>query len=134
MRRHTGFTVLLGCLLLGGCAWQNNTPHPGAGSRILDNHGGLSHPGRRIVLRMDGTYVETKYSDVVGDASRRWGTYSFDSSQTRLSIQCDCGEHDVLNRVDYKGVHYWVQDKEMVRITNPAETLFRQVSLRSDSP
>ena len=130
--RYQGLGVLLCCALLNNCAATSDALRQKEGWLILETHGGDSQTGRRIVLWANGTYVDTKYGGVVGDQSRMWGTYSFDASQERLTIRCDCGEHEVLYRVDYKGWRYWVSEQDRIRIAVPAENQFREMSLRSE--
>jgi hypothetical protein len=125
--------VLASCGLVVGCA--HRTPPPsrsdGPASAILDNHGGFSHAGRRVALQADGSYTDTRYTDVVGDQKTERGTYAFDPDKRRLTLSPAQGKAEILCRVDCRGQQYWVRDQDTQRVADPADTWFRQISLRT---
>ena len=131
--------ALVSCGLMFDCAHRTPSSSPrtapanGSASIILDNHGGYSHAGRRIALRPDGSYADTKYTDVIGDQKVERGTYTFDQNRTRLTLSPRQGEPQTLFRVDYRGQQYWVREQDMQRITDAADAYFRQISLRAEA-
>lgn len=98
----------------------------------LDNHGGYSHAGRRVVLRVDGSYIDTRYTDAVGHELTKAGTYSLNSEKTQLVLSPYGGEAEHLHRVDYNGRRYWVHAQNRTRVTESDEDWLRQISLRVD--
>jgi hypothetical protein len=100
---------------------------------ILDNHGGYSHPGRRVDLQPDGNYTDIRYTDEVGHQRVEGRLYTFDSEKRRLTLAPTHGEVEHLFRVDYGSQQYWVPEKYRQRITDPADAWFRQISLRAET-
>lgn len=96
----------------------------------LDNHGGFSHAGRRIVLRSDGSYTDTAYTDVIGDEHTKAGHYVLTAERTQLVLSPDGDVSQELFRVDYSGQQYWVRESDRERITQPSESWLRQISVR----
>lgn len=134
--------ALVSCGLMVGCAHRaasssyGSAPTKGsAGSApvILDNHGGYSHAGRRVGLQPDGSYTDTRYTDVIGDQKAERGTYTFDQHKMRLTLSPRQGEEQTLCRVDYQGQQYWVREQDRQRVTDPADAWFRQISLRAEA-
>jgi hypothetical protein len=132
--------VLVTCGLVVGCA--HRTPQPSWGGRlasdqsasvILDNHGGYSHAGRRVALQADGSYTDTRYTDVVGDQKTQRGTYAFDPEKRRLTLSPTQGKPETLCRVDDRGQHYWVREQDMQRVADATDAWFRQTSLRAEN-
>jgi hypothetical protein len=128
--------LLLICFgLMGGCAQRDSLPLPPRDDRavaVLDNHGGYAHAGRRVALHSDGSYTDTRHTDVVGEEKADWGVYDFGSQKTRLTLSPARGPAGQLCRVDYDDQHYWVQERDRQRITESSDTWFRQISLRGD--
>jgi hypothetical protein len=112
---------------LGSC------PSDASAIVILDNHGGFSHEGRRVALQADGSYTDTRYTDVIGDQKTERGTYSFDAEKRRLTLSSSQGKTEALCRVDYGGQRYWVWEQNAQRVVDPANAWFRQVSLRAEA-
>ena len=100
----------------------------------LDNHGGISHEGRRVHLHADGSYTETRYTDALGHERRIRGTYLLNAQQTILILSPAHGEPEQLHRTDFKGQQYWVAEHNCDRVKTSAENLFRHVSLRTELP
>jgi hypothetical protein len=133
-------TSLFICGLVFGCA--HRLPHASSGgslpsdasaSVLLDNHGGFSHAGRRVALQRDGSYTDTRYTDVIGDQKTERGTYTFDPEKRRLTLSARKGKVETLRRVDYRGEHYWVQEQHTQRVADPVDAWFRQISLRAET-
>ena len=98
---------------------------------VLDNHGGVAHPGRRVVLHPDGTFIETRYTDVRGvDEKVDRGVYNLSPDKTQLRLLPSQGEEERLYRVDYRGQQYWVKAEDRQHIRDAG---LRQVSLRIDA-
>jgi hypothetical protein len=121
-------------VLAGGCVQQTTTSHPESAMLVLDNHGGYSHVGRRIVLRSDGSYIDTGYTDFVGDQQVRRGIFTLDAQKTHLTLTPSAGEMEQLYQMDYGHHLYWVRQQERGLITDPKEDWLRQISLRVDVP
>ena len=116
-----------------GCARPaTSTASHERGSLLLDNHGGYSHAGRRIVLHSDRTFSDTRYTDVVGDERAECGVYTLNDENTHLTLSPARGETEHLYRVDYSHQRYWVQEQDRSRITESGESRLRQISLRVD--
>jgi hypothetical protein len=130
--------VLVSYGLIVGCAHRTpsssdgSAPTTGSASTILDNHGGFSHAGRRLGLQPDGSYTDTRYTDIVGDQKAERGTYAFDPNKRRLTLSPRAGEPETLWRVDYRGRQYWVREQDKQRVLDPADNWFRQISLRAE--
>lgn len=124
--------ALLFCLLvIIGCTQPGKPPSTREhGVLLLDNRGGFSHPGRRIVLRADGSYTDTSYTDVVGDEQIRKGLYTLNPERTHLILSPQGGAAEELVRVDHDGQQYWVLEANRERITQPRESMLRQRSVR----
>ena len=101
---------------------------------MLDNHGGFSHAGRRVVLRSDGSYTDTGYTDVVGDERVKRGVYTLNAEKTQLTLSPARGEAEQLYQVEYGHVFYWVEEQERHQVTDPKEEWLRQISLRVGGP
>ena len=120
--------------LMVGCAHHASAPSSdGDTSIVLDNHGGYSHPGRRVALRRDGSYTDTRYTDVVGDQRVEGGLYGFDAEKRQLTLSPRRGDAEHLYRVDYHGQRTWVREQDRQRITDRADAWFRQISLRAET-
>ncbi len=120
--------------LIVSCAHRASTPSANTrGFVVLDNHGGYSHPGRRIDLRPDDNYTDIRYTDVVGQQKVDCGLYTFDAKKRRLTLAPTHGEVEHLYLVDYGSQQYWVPEKDRQRIMDPAEAWFRQISLRAET-
>jgi len=97
----------------------------------LDNFGGFSHGGRRLELMMDGRFLETSYTDVVGDRrNKSSGNYAIDQTKAALHLSHATGAVEVLFKVDYGGVEFWVKEEKRKLIQEPGEKWLRQTSLR----
>jgi hypothetical protein len=120
--------------LMIGCA-QHASPPPSRESNalVLDNHGGYSHAGRRVALRPDGSYTDTRYTDFIGDEKVQRGHYNFDAEKTRLVLSPQRGDAERLYRVDYGSRQYWVHEQKQRRIGDAGDAWFRQVSLSMDA-
>lgn len=129
MRIVQPLLYLLCCVLGVGCAYRRVTPHH-ENAVLLDNHGGISHAGRRIVLRSDGSYVDTFYTDVVGNVRAESGRYALNAEGTHLTLSPEPGAVQHLYRVDYRGQRYWVREDERARLIQSSEAWLRQISLR----
>ncbi|MCE9591447.1 MAG: hypothetical protein K8S99_13080 [Planctomycetes bacterium] len=125
MRVAQSLLCLICCALIVGCTQRSENA-----GLLLDNHGGISHSGRWIELRADGSYTDTAYTDVPGDQHSATGRYTFNADRTLLTMTPERGETEHLYRIDYRAQQYWVHDDERERITRPGETWLRQVSLR----
>jgi hypothetical protein len=102
-----------------------------AGADILfDNHGGYSHAGRRVLLRPDGSYTDTAYTDVVGNERVKTGRYIFTAERTHVILIPQKGVAEDLFRVDHEAVQYWVAAADRERIPKADELRLRQISLR----
>lgn len=133
MRFVQSIVALVCCGLIVGCVQRASTPSTQKpSSLVLDSHGGFAHPGRRVVLNTDGTFVDTRYTDVVGvDEKVERGTYSFSSNRTQLTLWPSQGQEERLYRVDHRGRQYWVNAEDRQHIGDAG---VRQVSLRVDVP
>src|SRR6185436_18671212 len=89
---HSRRVALLFCLLVVGCSHPSAAPRRGSGVLLLDNRGGFSHAGRRIVLRTDGSYTDTTYTDVIGDEHTKRGRYTLNPEKTHLILARQNGE------------------------------------------
>ncbi len=95
---------------------------------VLDNYGGFTHSGRRVVLHPDGTFTDTAYTDVRATDERvDRGTYRFSADKMQLTLVPSQGPEERLDRVDYRGQQYWIKADDRQRIRDAS---FRQVSLR----
>ncbi len=122
------------CGLMVGCAHHASAASSdGAASIVLDNHGGYSHGGRRVVLQPDGSYTDTRYTDVVGDQKVEGGFYRFDAEKRQLTLSPRRGDAEHLYRMDYHGQQYWVRKQDQQRVTGRAEAWFRKISLRAET-
>src|SRR5260221_377582 len=109
MRFIQSLLALVCCGFMVGCAHRVSAPSSGErASLVLDNHGGYSHPGRRVALHPDGSYTDTKYTDVIGDERVQRGFYHFNPEKNRFPLSPKRGEMEHLCRVDYDGPPYWV--------------------------
>jgi len=122
--------TLLICVLVVGCAQRGFPPHRDSDILLLDNRGGFSHAGRRIILRADGNYTDTAYTDVVGGEDTKRGRYILNPERTHLVLSPEEGETPDLYRVDFGGEQYWVREADRERITQPTESWLRQISVR----
>jgi hypothetical protein len=119
--------------LMIGCAQHAFPPSSHeSDALVLDNHGGYSHAGRRVALRPDGSYTDTRYTDVIGDEKVQRGHYSFDAEKTRLVLSPERGKAERLYRVNYGSRQYWVHEQNQRRIGDSGDAWFRQVSLSMD--
>lgn len=133
MRFVYSFLALVYCGLMVSCAHRAAAPSADTrGFLVLDNHGGYSHPGRRIDLQPDDNYKDIRYTDVVGHQKAECGLYTFDAEKRHLTLAPTHGEVEHLYRVDYGSQQYWVQEKDRQRIMDPADAWFRQISLRTE--
>jgi hypothetical protein len=121
------FLVIAFAVILTGCI---SRPQQESGVTRLDNRGGFSHAGRRVALRSDGSYTDTRYTDVVGNERTTAGRYTLDMERRHLTLSPERGEVQHLYRVDYSGQQYWVRADERARITQASESWLRQISLR----
>jgi hypothetical protein len=97
----------------------------------LDNFGGFAHPGRRLDLMMDGRFLETSYTDVIGDAHiSSSGTYAIHDLKTFLHLYHAAGSIEKLARIEHEGVEFWVAEEKRERLQLPSEKWLRQISLR----
>lgn len=127
--------MFLLCLMVVGCSQPSvtpptETPRRESGVLLLDNRGGFSHAGRRIVLRADGSYTDTTYTDVIGDEHTKRGVYTLNPERTHLLLSPEGSASQELFRVDYSGQQYWVRESDRERITQPSESWLRQISVR----
>ena len=136
------FLLALAAGLLAGCASPQGGPRismghdnvPPSPPRVLDNHGGYSHAGRRITLSPDGHYVETTYTDAIGQTFPKiHGRYRIDAGNVLLVLERTPGKREFLTHVDYGGQHYWVHVPERDRVSRGSESWLRQTSLRSEN-
>ena len=93
----------------------------------LNNFGGYSHPGRRVVVFADGHCADVSYTDVIGTESSRRRSCTLDPQAGRLSLD----NSEQLLRTDHEGKEYWVHEQEARRIGLPGEQRLRQTSLRN---
>src|SRR5688572_3755530 len=114
-------------IFLTGC---NSLSHQENGVTQLDNRGGISHAGRRVTLKPDGSFTDLRYTDVIGDESATTGRYTLDAEKRLLTLSPEGGEVEHLYRVDYRGQQYWVHADKRARITQSGESWLRQISLR----
>jgi hypothetical protein len=122
--------IFLVCAFAVGCAQHSIATQQEGGVTLLDNHGGYSHAGRRIALRSDGSYRDTRYTDIIGDERTTIGHYTLDAEQRHLTLTPKRGEVLHLYGVDYRGQRFWVGADERARITQASESWLRQISLR----
>ena len=123
--------TLLCCVLVFGCSQLSITQHQERTVLVLDNLGGYSYAGHRIMLRANGSYTDTTYTDVVGQEHTKTGNYVLNTEKTHLILSPLGGESQDLFRVDYGGQQYWVREADRERITQPSESGLRQVPLRA---
>lgn len=97
---------------------------------VLDNHGGFSHAGRRILLGLDGRYTDITYTDVVGGEREKLGRHIFTAHRTHLILMPDKGAAEDVFLIEHQGGFYWVHEADQKRVTEPGEFRLRQVSLR----
>jgi hypothetical protein len=130
MRFVQSMLVLAFCGLMAGCVQHSTPRRQESASVVLDNHGGFAHPGRRVVLHADGTFTQTRYTDVIGvDEKVNRGAYTFSPDKTQLTLLPSQGEEERLCRVDYRGQQYWVKAEDRQHIRDAS---LRRVSLRVD--
>ena len=121
-------------VFLAGCTSQSATNSPSEPSHredrvlLLDNSGGYSHAGRRIELLKDGKFIETRYTDVIGNQNRRSGRY--DLSEGILNLHFDDRGSQRLIRVPYGTEILWVYPNEVEKISLSERTRLRQTSLK----
>jgi len=125
--------VALGALLAGCVAQPNPQPPnrpPQREDRILllDNSGGYSHAGRRIELLENGNLIETDYTDVIGSARERKGSYILKGDELYIQLG-DRGDQRLI-RVSYGDEIYWVYPNEVEKIALAQNTRLRQTSLK----
>lgn len=84
------------------------------------------------MLYGDGSYSETRYTDMVGDETVFQGVYRFAADGAQLILSPSQGGVEVLHQVNYRGHQYWVRAEDKERIRDPSDTWFRQISLRDD--
>ena len=96
----------------------------------VDNYGGFSHLGKRILVYADNR-CEVTYTDAVGDEKTRVGKCIFDLTAGTLTLDGGKKENERLYRVSYGGKEYWVHQDEVNRIKHPTEEWLRQISLRN---
>lgn len=97
----------------------------------VDNYGGFSHGGRRVLAFADGSCEELIYTDDLGDQKRRQRKCSLDPKAGILTLDSDEADPERLFRVDSNGKQYWVNRDEVDRIKQPGEKWLRQTSLRN---
>ena len=119
--------VIAFAVILTGCISRSQQE---SGVTRLDNRGGFSHAGRRVALRPDGSFTDTRYTDVVGGERTTAGRYTLDAEQRHLTLSPERGEVQHLYRVDYSGEQYWVRADERAGIAQSSESWQRQISLR----
>jgi hypothetical protein len=134
MRAIGPLLCLLCCAFISGCAQQTTVQHRESALLVLDNHGGYSHAGRRVVLRSDGSYTDTGYTDVVGDERVKRGVYTLNTEKTQLTLSPARGEPEHLYQVEYGHVFYWVEEQARLQVTDPKAERLRQTSLRVNGP
>ena len=83
-------------------------------------------------MQADGSYTDTRYTDVIGDQKTERGTCAFDPEKRHLTLSPTQGKAETLFRVDYRGQQYWVREQDMQRVADPADAWFRQISLRAE--
>ncbi|HTI72086.1 MAG TPA: hypothetical protein VMF06_19075 [Candidatus Limnocylindria bacterium] len=141
MIRHDWFPTRLGvaltCVLAIGCnqpVAKDASPEASDDHSlmVLDNHGGYSHGGRRILLRADNHYKEIRYTDVRGTGTAASGQYTFNDRLTELTLVLDGGTPELLHLVPYQNKSYWVHEADRARVVRPGEDYLRQVSLRTE--
>lgn len=123
--------ALLICVLMVGCSHPSATQRRESVVLLLDNHGGFSHAGRRIALRVDGSYIDTAYTDVIGDEHTTRGLYTLNQERTHLILSTGGSASQELFRIDYGGQQYWVREADRERVTQLSESWLRQISVRS---
>lgn len=136
MRFVHSLLALLYCGLMVSCAHRASAPAPSSDTRlfvVLDNRGGYSHPGRRVDLRPDDNYTDSRYTDVVGQQRVEGGLYTLDAEKRHLTLAARHGEVEHLYRVDYRGQQYWVRGQDKQRVLDPADNWFRHISLRAET-
>ena len=97
----------------------------------VDNYGGFSHGGRRILVFADGSYEDVGYTDVVGSEKKLKGNCAFDLKAGTLTLDSDKKGGERLFRTSYDGKDYWVHKDEVDRIKKSVESRLRQTSLRN---
>jgi len=116
-------TLTSSCAVLAGCAYLPSR----AALTLSDCH----DPGHRIVLRRNGTYIQSTYMDRRHSGyNKRRGSYTLDGGGTHLALSRAHDRVDHLYRVDHAGEQYWVEEKDRPRITAPADNL-RSESFRT---
>ncbi len=128
LRAFQSLLYLFCCIVLVGCT-QRVTSHRKTAVLLLDNHGGVTHGGRRIEVRADGSYMDTSYADPGAETAKN-GRSTLNPERTQLVLSPDGGKTERLYRVDYDGQQYWVHEAERERITQAGEASLRQVSVR----
>jgi hypothetical protein len=135
-RRTKGSLRLLLYLLCAalpvGCTQKSTAPPADGTPPLLDNHGGFSHGGRRVVLLPDGSYSDTTYTDVLdAKPTMTRGVYTLSADRMHLILTPESGAAEHLYRVDYRQEQYWVHEEDQHRVTEASETELRQSSLRT---
>lgn len=134
MRFLQSTLLLVSFAVMTGCAGHGSDLRHESATVTLDNRGGYSYPGRRVVMHPDRSYTDTRYTDVIGDETVLRGIYSFTPDKTQLTLSRSDATAEQLYRVDFRGSQYWVGEEDRDRIRAPDETWFRQISLRGDVP
>jgi hypothetical protein len=93
----------------------------------VDNFGGFSHLGRRVVVFADGGCADATYTDVQGHETSRACSCTLDRRAGRLTLD---GSERLL-RIEHQGQDYWVHEDDAERIKRPGEDYLRQTSLRN---
>jgi hypothetical protein len=134
MRTLQPLSYVLCCVLLVECIQPTSVLHAEGVLLLLDNDGGYSHAGRRVALRPDGSYTDTRYTDVVGHDQVKQGVYTLNDEESHLKLSPPGGVVEQLYRVDFDHHQYWVHEQELHRIAEPNEVRLRQISLRAKVP
>ena len=123
------------CVVAVGCnqpVIKNASPNPPTERPVLtlDNHGGYSHGGRRILLGADQHYQEIRYTDVIGTEKSASGQYALNAGGTELTLIPDEGARERFYLVPCYNKQYWVREADRQRIAQDGEDYLRQVSLK----
>jgi hypothetical protein len=72
--------------------------------------------------------IETHYTDAIGHANRRGGTYQL--ADGILDLRFGDRGHQRLVRVAYDGEIYWVYPNQADEVRKPENVSLRQISLK----
>ena len=128
------YPFILIAALLVGCTTRSPDNKPATASSgpdhilLLDNAGGFSHAGRRIELLADGTVIDIRYTDSIGDEIESRGTYQ--RSDGVLNLRFGDRGNQRLIRVQLGGDTCWVYPGEVEELREPESSRLRQTSLK----